>query len=85
MLRLSALVTALSLTACGTAPVADQDKIAVVRGGTLPSPAPAVRHNVPQPAVSPAPAAAPRQLTVEETAQIRTDQMWSEPIPSDEL
>ena len=85
MLRFSALATALLLTACGTAPDADRDKIAVVRGGTVPNaPSLAVR-NAPKPAASAAPAPAPRQLTVEETAQVRTDQMWSEPIPADEL
>ena len=85
MLRLPALATALLLTACGTAPASDQDKIAVVRGGILSNTPPLVRQSTPKPATTPVPAAAPRQLSVEETAQIRTDQMWSEPIPADEL
>lgn len=83
--------TLLTLAACGdTSPAARDGAITVVRGDDVRAKVAPQTQQLASAAAATAsasqalPEPTPRQLSVTESARIRTDQMWSEPIPAGE-
>lgn len=72
---------ALALAACSAQPSAKTKSDIVVVQGSARAPINSVFAKQPDAAVTPTPAAAaPRLLSVAESAKIHTSEMWSEPI-----